>query len=432
MIYTRLQYQLYVTIFLALLMVVTATIGLWQLTGRKNDAQIALEIVDTPEARRLLSHDADPIARRRFLADLSDLVGVDFALFGADYRLIDAVGAGDGANFYEAIRPAIGIQLSNGGWIEARGFSSTQDLYEKVKLFVPLSILIAILCYPIVWHLTRRLERLQSSVEALGSGDLTARVKVEGSDEVARLARSFNGAAAKIEQLVGAHKLLLANVSHELRTPLARLRLTAELLREVADPKRKADLEKDVTEIDALIEQILLSSRLDAAREPEIREEVDLLALAAEEGARCAESDVTGEAVAVRGDPTLLRRMIRNLIENAQRHGSPPIEIRVRITGGRAVLTVSDSGEGIPAADRDRIFAPFYRLRGTCTEGSGLGLALVRQIARQHGGDVRASELATSTFEVSLPAATWDAPTAEAQGAVVGTQTSNTRAKQRR
>lgn len=405
-IFTRFHYQLYLAMFGAVLIVVFGAIGLWQLSGRKNDAQIVLERVDTSESRRLLSPDADPVARRRFLTDLSEAVGADFALFGADERLIDAVGDGGGENVFVAIRPAIGIRLSNGAWLEARGFSPTQEIYDKVKLFVPVGLLIAVLCYPVVRRVTRRLERLQTSVEALGSGDLTARVRVEGSDEVARLAQSFNSAAAQIEQLVGAHKLLLANVSHELRTPLSRLRLTAELLKEVADPKRKADLEKDVTEIDALIEQILLSSRLDAVRELDVREDVDLLALAAEEGARCEESDITGEPVIVRGDPTLLRRMIRNLIENAKLHGSPPVEVRVRREGDRATLTVSDGGDGIPAGERERVFAPFYRLRGTRSQGSGLGLALVRQIARQHGGEAGAASLATrpSTIEVTIPA----------------------------
>jgi signal transduction histidine kinase len=375
------------------------------LSGRKNDAQIVLESLDTFESRRLLSPDADPVARRRFLTDLSELAGIDFALFGADNRLIDAVGSGAGENAYEVILPAIGIRLSNGAWIEVRGFSPAQELFDKVKLFVPLGVLLAVLCYPVVGRLTRRLERLQSSVEALGSGDLTARVSVEGCDEVARLAQSFNSAAEQIEVLVGAHKQLLANVSHELRTPLARLRLAAELLKEVADPKRKADLENDVNEMDGLIEQILLSSRLDAVRELDVREEVDLLALAAEEGARCGESDITGEPVIVQGDPTLLRRMIRNLIENARQHGSPPVEVRVRGQDRRAVLTVSDGGDGIPAAERERVFAPFYRPRGTRTRGSGLGLALVRQIARQHGGEAGAAATQPSMIEVTLPAA---------------------------
>lgn len=405
MISTRLQYQLYVTIFLALSFVIGSMIGLWQLAGRKTDAEIILESVASLEARGLLSPHSDPVPRRRFLKELSEREGVDLALFDAGNRLIDSVGIGGDKNFHDVNRPTIGIRLQDGSWIEARGFSKTEEIFDKVTLIVPLGILIAVLCYPLVRRLTRRLEDLQSSVEALGSGDLAARVKVEGRDEVARLAQSFNSAASQIEQLVGAHKLLLANVSHELRTPLSRLRLTAELLKEVADPKRKADLEKDVTEIDALVEQILLSSRLDTIRELDVREDVDLLALTAEEGARCGESDITGEPVIVRGDPALLQRMIRNLIENAQKHGSPPIEVRVYARSRDAVLTVTDSGHGIPAAERERVFAPFYRPRGMRSRGSGLGLALVRQIARQHGGEAGAAATPASTIEVRLPAA---------------------------
>jgi signal transduction histidine kinase len=410
---TRLFHQLYLTIFGALLFVVVATIAIWQMMGGKHTAQIVLERVSEFESRRLLSADSDRVARRQLLGDISTMLDAEVALFGADNRLIDAVGRsssmphnGGTGNFYEAVTPALGVRLSNGGWIEVRRSSPTRELFNRVGLLAPFGIVMAVFCYPVVRRLTRRLERLQSSVESLGSGDLKARVKVEGCDEVARLAQSFNSAAAQIEMLVGAHKLLLANVSHELRTPLSRLRLTAELLKEVADPKRKADLEKDITEIDALIEQILLSSRLDAVRELDVREEVDLLALAAEEGARCAEFDIAGDPVVVCGDPTLLRRLIRNLIENAHQHGSPPVEIRVRRQGQRAVLTVSDGGPGISLGEQERVFAPFYRPRGTRSQGSGLGLALVRQIARQHGGGAAAagSETCPSMIEVTIPA----------------------------
>jgi signal transduction histidine kinase len=160
---------------------------------------------------------------------------------------------------------------------------------------------------------------------------------------------------------------------------------------------------------------------------------VDLLALAAEEGSRYAECDVAGEAVFVRGDPALLRRMVRNLIENAQQHGSPPIEVTVRRDGDRAALTVSDGGEGIAASERERVFAPFYRPRGTLSSGSGLGLALVRQIARQHGGDAQASAALASTIEVRLPvrpAAARSPQQMPAQTALVGPHWSNTRANQ--
>ncbi len=162
---------------------------------------------------------------------------------------------------------------------------------------------VAICAYPLVRRLTRRLERLQAGVEQLGAGDLAARVKIEGKDEVARLAESFNRAAARIEELVGSHKLLLANASHELRTPLSRIRLGVEFLKETADPKRKHELERDIAELDQLIDEILLSSRLDAVRGLDQREEIDLLALAAEEGARYDRCSVTGAACRRAGRP---------------------------------------------------------------------------------------------------------------------------------
>lgn len=215
-------------------------------------------------------------------------------------------------------------------------------------------------------------------------------MKVEGHDEVARLAESFNRVAGRIEELVAAHKSLLANASHELRTPLARIHMAVELMKERADPKRKRDLEHDIAELDALIGEILLASRLDAVQTREADEEVDLLALASEECARYDEAELDGQPVTVRGDPRLLRRMIRNLLENARRHGAPPIRVRVHGAGGGAEVRVCDQGPGIPETEREAVLRPFYRFPGAGEgAGAGLGLALVRQIARRHGGDAR-------------------------------------------
>ena len=141
-------------------------------------------------------------------------------------------------------------------------------------------------------------------------------------------------------------------------------------------------------------------------KDPGPVEEVDLLALAAEECARYDDTQCGGEPVAVRGDPRLLRRMIRNLLENARRHGARPIEVRVSRTGNRVEVAVCDSGPGVPEAERERVFDPFYRHTGTKEiAGAGLGLALVRQIARRHGGEASCATQSGkgSCFIVVLP-----------------------------
>src|SRR5216684_4688594 len=171
-----------------------------------------------------------------------------------------------------------------------------------------MAIAIAVFSYPVVRGLTKRIERLQAGVETLGAGNLATRVAVEGRDEVAQLAASFNRAAARIEELVGAHRLLLANASHELRTPLSRIRLGIELFEAKPDPKIKAELARDIAELDDLIEEILLASRLDIAAAPPATEDVDLLALVAEECARYNGVTLDGELVVLRGDGRLLRR----------------------------------------------------------------------------------------------------------------------------
>ena len=228
-------------------------------------------------------------------------------------------------------------------------------------------------------------------------------MKVEGRDEVARLAASFNRSAARIEELVNAHRMLLSNASHELRTPLSRIRLGVELYKETGNPKYKAELERDIAELDLLIDEILLASRLDATRTLPASEEVDLLALVAEECAR-SECSPEGKPVTIRGDPRLLRRLIRNLLENARRHGKPPVRVELRPENGVAVLDVMDAGEGIPQAERERVFQPFHRL-GVDGKGAGLGLALVRQIARLHRGDAAVAPRAGCTELLSRDAA---------------------------
>jgi signal transduction histidine kinase len=179
---------------------------------------------------------------------------------------------------------------------------------------------VAVGAWPLARRLTRRLERLKTGVEQLGEGDLGARVRIEGRDEIAALARSFNHSAGRIEELVNSHKMLLANASHELRTPLTRINMALAMSEAGIDARTREHLKADIAELDQLIEEILLASRLEAVRSAERSEEIDLLALAAEEAARDG-IGVEGTSVFVHGERSLLRRMIRNLIDNARHHG---------------------------------------------------------------------------------------------------------------
>jgi signal transduction histidine kinase len=254
-------------------------------------------------------------------------------------------------------------------------------------------------------RMTKRLEGLKQAVEALGEGDFKARVEAKGCDEVTSLATSFNQAAERIESLLLAHKQLLANASHELRSPLTRIRLALEMQAERPIPELQDEVRKNISELDQLIEEILLASRLDASHEPLRSDDIDLAALLAEE---CARSEAQCEAVPLnfKGDERLLRRLLRNLLENARRHGGDAVQASLRQEAGQAVVQVCDNGKGIAPEERERIFEPFYRPAGSREkEGSyGLGLSLVRQIAQRHGGNVRcvAGPTGGACFEVRL------------------------------
>jgi signal transduction histidine kinase len=411
----RLYRQIYLAIIASLLLVVLFGGVMWSFAPHPSPSQQGFELLGELVAPALPPADADTAAQQQALDRVHIRLNVDLALFDAGRRLIAA--AGDrvpaprrrretGGWLYGRGGPAWAIRLPDDRWLVARMRGRRwHPLLGIVAFLGGIALAVAVCAYPLVRRLTRRLERLQAGVEQLGAGDLAARVRVEGRDEVAMLAESFNRAATRIEDLVGQHKLLLANASHELRTPLSRIRMGVELLKEAADPKRKADLERDIAELDALIGEILLSSRLDAVNGLERREEIDLLALAAEEAARYEHCTVTGEPVSVLGDRGLLRRMVRNLIENAERHGAPPIEIDVRRDGRLAAVTVSDGGPGVAPDDRERVFNPFFRLPGSGSAGAGLGLTLVRQIAHRHGGEAQwvGTPQRPSTIRVVLP-----------------------------
>jgi signal transduction histidine kinase len=343
----------------------------------------------------------------------------DINIRGADGELLAKVGqelpaprpgrSWSGWSHAQRGGPTVLFRLPDGRWLVVR--HSRQPWWHafgSLVLLAGLAVAVAIGAYPLARRLTRRLERLQRRVDELGAGELSARVEVEGNDEVASLARSFNKAADQIERLVKSQQSILASASHELRTPLARLSVALELLASEDRPELRERATKDIAELDELIGELLLASRLDAIERLESQEDIDLLALLAEEAAH-TDASVSGEPVFVKGNPRLLRRLIRNLLDNAQRYaGGSAVEASVTPTDpSSAILRVSDRGPGVPVEERERIFEPFYRPPGivkSSDKGVGLGLALVRQIAKHHRGSARCvpRDGGGTCFEVQL------------------------------
>jgi two-component system sensor histidine kinase RstB len=244
----------------------------------------------------------------------------------------------------------------------------------------------------------------------LAPGALHQRVAEDGQDEVAAVGVSFNRAATRIEALVRSHQSLLANASHELRSPLARLKMAVQMLEDAGPAQRPAlrrEIDTNIAELDALVEEVLLAGRLDATTALERAKAWTSWACWPKKppasAPRC-------KATTCNCRPTsgLLRRALRNLLENAKRYGGDAIHASVESRGGQVLVCVCDRGPGVPSAYRERIFEAFFRLPGHAERegGVGLGLSLVRQIAERHGGRVRCEprEGGGSCFVLELPA----------------------------
>jgi signal transduction histidine kinase len=394
--------RLYVRIYLAVLASVILSVLLaglaWRVLGDAERAPNHMYMRDAAQAI-LPGAGAAQDDQRAALERWSKLTGYDLALLDPSGKPIALAGGDRAQSLVTDQRRGVGpfgrvaMTLSDGRTLIAGRGPPPGAPFRGFGFIVALilaAFAVALCAWPVVRRLTRGLEDLERNVAAFGAGDLAARANVRGKDEVARLAETFNGAADRIETLMRANRTLLANASHELRSPLARLRMSVEALSASAPGAMREELSRNIRELDQLVDEILIASRIDAgAVEAPTREDVDLVALAAEECARMG-ADLDARASAeVRADSRLLRRALRNLIENAARYGAgKDIEVVVETDGQGVHVDVCDRGPGVPESEREKIFEPFYRMQGAseASGGVGLGLSLALKIAQLHGG----------------------------------------------
>jgi len=296
-------------------------------------------------------------------------------------------------------------------------FASEHDLLLAIVLLVFAGGMAMVLGYFLSNTVTERIDLLKGAAEKLAQGDLKTRVPVNGRDEVAALANTFNQMAEQLQmadqkqrELESLRRDLIAWVSHDLQTPLTSMRAILEALSDgvVEEPetvKRYLNTaQRDVRSLSLLIDDLFQMAQLDAGGFPLHQAEASLSDLIsdtlesftelAKQGEITLEGNVDSDVDPVRMDTQAIGRVLNNLIGNALRHTPPMgrVSVWVRRTGQDVEVTVSDTGEGIRAEDLPHVFERFYRgekSRNRGTGGAGLGLAIARGIVQAHGGDIR-------------------------------------------
>ena len=311
----------------------------------------------------------------------------------------------------EPLRIAIGLEGGGYAVLESRG-----DIAPKVFGFPPgffigaLGALVGIAALLAIWREARPLRELADSVAGFTGEAAAAPVRPRGAPEIKKLIAAVNDMQGRIAALVKGRTILLGAISHDLKTYITRLRLRAETLE---DDDRRVRTARDLDDMATLIDDALAVARGGSVSDR--RERIELRELLRTEIAeRSGEAIALREApdtagLAVMGDPVALRRLFSNLIDNALRYGS---EAEVGLAAHEEMIEVhiDDNGPGIPEAERQAVFEPFYRLeqsRSRETGGSGLGLAIARQIVDAHGGAIAivASPQGGARIAVTLPAA---------------------------
>ena len=317
--------------------------------------------------------------------------------------------------------------ISGTSWIMALGPLYQLNLYPP-QLLVLIGVLglslIGLMVYLLVRQLERRVRGLEGAATRIAGGHLEARVPDVGTDSVGRLAKAFNGMASHLQRLLAVQREMVSAVAHELRTPVARLRFGLEMAGSAqtleARTRYLEDMDGDIDDLDRLVDEMLVYTRLERGSPELTFKAVDLSAMIDQvigelaplrphvrvERGRCVPA-ADGSSL-VEAEPHYLRRALSNLISNAMRHAETRVEVSFIIDAERATLAVDDDGPGVPEEAWEKVFAPFMRLddsRTRASGGHGLGLSIVRRISYWHGGrsQIGHSELGGARFSVAWP-----------------------------
>ncbi len=290
------------------------------------------------------------------------------------------------------------VALADGGHvaIEATGEPARRVLGVPSGFWLAaLGVLIAGVTLVGLFRAARPLRRLAAAVEAFSETTLPTRLEPAGPIDMRRLIETFNRMQERLSALLKGRTMLAGAISHDLRTYLTRLRLRVDA---IEDPAERTGAESDIDAMSAIVENSLAFAQ--SAGSAGLHGEADLAAIVHGEVARYQQEQRAvvltrcPDRLVIRGDAVGLRRVVTNLVDNALRHAGEA-EIGLAVADGFAELLVDDQGRGIPRSEREAIFEPFYRLdtsRSFDSGGSGLGLALTRQIVDAHGGRVTAGD----------------------------------------
>jgi signal transduction histidine kinase len=382
--------------------------GGWRLVLHDQAARLARHVAGLLEP---VAHDRGALSRRTL--EIARSLDIDVTLKDGTGGVIvaDVQDSWRPPRAHAELRDATGRVLGT-VTVSAQRTMRARSLLRPVALVLMILTGVGLGIRPLARRIARPLERITDASRRFGAGDLDTRVTVghgphgqrcpRHHDELHELAHAWNDMAERIERLVRGQKELLANVSHELRSPLARIRVAMELT-----PKQGylEDVERDLGELERLIEDVLATSRLDLGGLPARRERLDVVPLLSDLAERARHDPLTRDqpiridgpaSLELDADPVLIRRALWNLLENAAKYGAPPIVLAARREGACVVLVVTDEGEGIPDGERKRVLEPFYRVDkartpagpGQPPPGFGLGLTFAKKVAEVHGGSL--------------------------------------------